>query len=803
MWSNFVQSPLVLVHDAPAWRAAFAWSAERGDPGLAVRTFRRVVELDHVPASVRLHVSADSRYRLWLNGNPIGFGPAKGTLARYHFDTYELGSLLVPGRNVLAAEVRWFGVNAPLSEVHSPVPGLLVQSEPPIGFETPEGWRVRIDRSVSPDTTSYIDNAQLFLNHMEQVDLREQPVGWQDPLFDDSDWQAAESTGPAAATESRWGVAPLRTLVPRDLPAMHESEDRFTRAVRNHAVVSNPFDSQPAGWSIPPGEGATLLLDAGGYVTAFPILEGIGGEGREIRITYAEALGRWVTTARGRVWRKSGVRDDVAHDEPHGYRDTITLRPGAFRWEPFYWRAFRWVRIEVMPGPAPVTLTDLRYRLCVHPQRCQASVDASDPQAKQIFDVSVRTYRMGAHEIYDDSPYFEQLSYIADARMELLGSLHLCNDVSLPRRTLRLHLDTLRADGLIDARVPCQYARQTIPYFCLHWIFMVRDYWHWTGVHDAAFVRECLVAVDTILTFFRSRLRPDGFVGPTGGWNMVDDAREWPDGQPPAVSSGGSTYLTCLFIEALDVAVQLHEGAGEPVDAHRWRTLVRQLRPRVRAAAWAADAGVFLEGPEHRDDHLSQHTQAAAINADVATRAQTRRILKRLCDDDRLIRTKSMQSYYLARALEKAGRFDLWHSHVLQSWRTALVNQVTTWPEYPDPSRSDSHAWAAWPAVDYVTTVLGIRPGAPGWTRILLAPQVNGLDWARGSAPSPHGGIHVAWERTAGELTLHAETPAGIPVDMALPGGHRQTFVDGGVLDVRIPLAGKKRTRRTAAGRTG
>lgn len=782
-----VAPALVLDPVEPAWTAHFAWSEDRGGPGLSVRYFRRVFELDRVPASVRVHLTADTRYRLWLNGRRLGFGPAKRTLRRYHYDTYELAGGLRPGRNVLAAEVRWFGENAPLSEVQSPVPGWLVQGPAGLGIDTPDGWRVWIDRSVTPDTTSYLDNAQTFLNHLERVDTRRQPAGWREVDFDDGAWPRAVSTGPAAATSATWGVRAMRTLLPRDVPAMAETDGRFVRSIRDHRVVEHVFDERPAGWTIRAGEGARLLLDAGHYVTAFPVIDCEGGYGRELRVLYAEALGRWETTNGRREWVKAGVRDNVATDVPHGYRDTLTLDDRRLQWEPFYWRAFRWIELEVLPGPATLTVRDVRFRRCVHPQRFAAAIETSDPEARRIFEVSVRTFQTGAHEIYDDSPYFEQFSYIADARLEALGSLHLCNDASLPRRTLLLYLDTLRGDGLIDARVPCQYARQTIPYFCLHWIFMVHDYWRWMGAPEATLVRQCLPAVDTILMFFRSRLRPDGFVGPTGGWNMVDAAEEWPNGQPAAVAAGGSTYLTCLLVEALEVAARLHREAGHPEDAPRWESLAEQLRRRVRASAWDSSAGLFVEGVDHRTARPSQHTQAAAINAGVATREQTDAILTRLCTDATLIRCKSMQSFYLARALERAGRFDLWHRQALSDWRRALSYNVTTWPEYPDPSRSDSHAWAAWPAVDYVTTVLGLRPGAPGWAQIRLQPQFDGLDWARGEAPTPQGVIRVAWARTDRGWDYEADTPSGVPVEVMLPGREPQRFERGGPVRLHLP----------------
>ncbi|HYD84812.1 MAG TPA: family 78 glycoside hydrolase catalytic domain, partial [Opitutus sp.] len=381
--------------------------------------------------------------------------------------------LLKAGRNVLAAEVRWFGEHSPASEVHSPVPGWLVQGADGAELDTPGDWRVIASTGVTPDTTAYISNAHQFLGYLEHVDLRAELLGWRERDFDDSGWARAVSYGPARATEALWGVAPLRTLVPRDVPAMTELPGRFVRTIEARRLVPHRFGERPLRWTVAAESGGSILLEAESYETAFAEFEFSGGEGREVRITYAEALGEWIDEAGGRVWRKGAVRDDFTRYEAHGYRDTLILRGGEQTWEPFHWRAFRFMRIDVRAGAEPVTLRDVRYRTCVHPQVFSARFDASDEQARRIFDVSVRTFRMGAHEIYDDSPYYEQLSYTADTRLEALASLHLCNETALPRRTLRLFLDTLRPDGLLDARVPCQFARQTIPYFCLHWILMV------------------------------------------------------------------------------------------------------------------------------------------------------------------------------------------------------------------------------------------------------------------------------------------------------------------------------------------
>lgn len=781
-----MSAPLQLLRDAPTWRAHYAWTPERGGPGLSVRFFRRVFNASADTKSLRVHVSADSRYRLWLNGQHVGFGPAKGSLARYHFETYDLAPLLRPGLNVLTAEVRWFGEHSPVSEVHAPVPGFLFQSEDSPELDTPQGWRAWASDALTPDTTPYISNAHQFLGYWDHLDTRREPANWRALDFDDSRWSDAISVGPAAATGATWGVAPLRTLVPRDIPAMLEAPARFARAIENRRMVDHPFGASPRGWSLAAGQGGKILLETERYATAFPEIDFSGGTGREVRMMYAEALGEWVDRRGRREWQKGAIRDDFTRYEPHGYRDTIILRGDDYAWEPFYWRAFRYLQIEVLPGPEPVTVRDARYRLCVHPQEFTAQFVSSDPDSRRLFDISLHTYRVGAHEIYDDSPYYEQLSYIADTRIEALASFHLCNETLLPKRNLRLFLDTIRSDGLLDSRVPCQYARQTIPYFCLHWILMLEDYWRWVGTHDLAFVREALVAADSILHFFRSRLRPDGFVGITGGWNMVDDVPGWPHGEPPSVAKGGSTYLTCLLVEALDSAARIHGQAGFPEDALRWMELSRRLAGIVRRDAWDASAGLFREDKENLDPRFSQHVQAAAINAGIATDAQMARIAPRLAADDSLLQARSMQAFYITRALDRVQRFGDWHTYILRPWRHYLTQHVTTWPEYPDPARSDSHAWSAWLAIDYITTVLGIRPLAPGWAGARLSPQTDGLDWARGSAPTPAGTITVEWRRRGNAIDYRAEVPAGLPTEIIIPGRDPLRFPQGGSISVEI-----------------
>ena len=774
---------LVLIDRLVNWDGAFAWSQERGGHGLTICHFRLTFKVDAVPSQLLAHVTADSRYRLLLNGQALGRGPLKGTLEHYHVETYDLAPHLRPGRNVLAAEVRWFGINAPTSEVHSPLPGFLVKAPAFPSLNTPGDWRTRLDRSVSPDTTAYYENAQLFLNHTERVDLRlRDGEEWIQLDYDDSAWTPALRSGQPLNQGTTWGVADLHTLFPRDVPALTEDPHRFIRTLRDHHVQPHAFGHPPAGWTLPAGAGGTIVLAAGELTTGYPEFRFKNGRDREVRITYSEALGTWTEVQGTRVWQKQ-VRDDLA-GEPHGYRDTVVLSGRGDRFEPFHWRTFWFVKIEVLPGATECELVDVTYRRCIYPQKLLATYQSSDPQSAAMWSVSWRTLQLCAHETYEDCPYFEQLNYVADTRLQALGSLYLANEHRLARRCIRLFRDSLNAEGLIGARVP-SIQRQTIPFFCLHWIFMLEDYWRWIGHRDAAFVRSCLPAVDGILVYFRNRLRSDGFVGEVPRWNVVDRATEWLRGEPPAVVAGESTYLTCLYIQALAAAIRLHEEAGSSRDADRWRALPDYLRTAVQREAWDEQRGLFLEGPDRVDDRPSQHTQSAAIVSGAATEEQRVRIFSRLLSDPDLLPARHMQSFYVARALEETDHYAEFHRKLLQPWRDMLAHRTTTWWEYPNPTRSDCHGWSSWIAVDFLSTVLGIRPAAPGWAGIRLAPHCDGLTWARGSVDTPVGRITVSWRREDKQVILEAETPRGIPVELHLPGEPSQRFPHGGPFHVR------------------
>ena len=122
--------------------------------------------------------------------------------------------------------------------------------------------------------------------------------------------------------------------------------------------------------------------------------------------------------------------------------------------------------------------------------------------------------------------------------------------------------------------------------------------------------------------------------------------------------------------------------------------------------------------------------------------------------------------FYLTQSLKKTGLADK-YLETLGLWRDMLDKGLTTFAENPDPARSDCHAWSASPDYDFLATVAGIRPGAPGFKTVDIEPALGKLTFIKGQMPHPAGMISFDLKRTGIQ---------GIKGEIILPDGLVGTF---------------------------
>src|SRR3989304_2273315 len=95
--------------EQPNWKACWIW--HKGDP-FTPNTYvylRRGFFLDAAPSKAVCRVSADTHYKLYLNGQYLGNGPVLTEPRWQSYDAYDITDRLRVGENVIAAIAYHYG----------------------------------------------------------------------------------------------------------------------------------------------------------------------------------------------------------------------------------------------------------------------------------------------------------------------------------------------------------------------------------------------------------------------------------------------------------------------------------------------------------------------------------------------------------------------------------------------------------------------------------------------------------------------------------------------------------------------
>jgi alpha-L-rhamnosidase len=774
---SFAANPELLTR---GWSAQ--WITVPGAPrtDYGVYHFRRTFTLPAKPASFVVHVSADNRYQLYVNGTRVSWGPARGDLYHWRYETVDLAPHLNSGQNVLAAVVWNFGPDSPMAQVTSET-GFLLQGDTAAErvADTGKDWKCVADAAYSPipvrmgrDVGGYY-----VAGPGERVEAARYPWGWETGSFDDSAWKTPRAIGQAAPRGGQ-DAHSFWMMVPRNIPPEEEKAEPALRVRMKDGEVTP--DSPPGGpVAVAANSKTTVILDQGYYTTGYPELMVSGGRGATVSLRYAESMfekGKWV----------KGNRNEVAGKEFKGDQDLFLPDGGARRtWRPLWWRTWRYIELRVETAGEPLTVESLRTTFSGYPFVRRAHLETSNAAAnaelQKMLDISWRTLRVDAHETFMDCAYYEQLQYIGDGRLEALTALTLSGDPRLVKNAIQTLQDTQTADGLTYSRGPSRLP-QYIPPFSLLWIGMLHDYSMYRD--DPAFVREMVPASRSILAWFRAQQKENGSLRRMPWWDYVDWVRTWRSGVPPMDRDGSSSILDFLLLAAYQWAGDLEKNYGSEALAGEYAQRADSLARTIRELYWDSGRGLFADTPAKTG--FSQHQNAFAILTGLVHGDEAHTVAAKLIEDRTLVESTLYFRYYVHQALLEAGLGDRFLDQ-LGTWREAIRVGLTTWPEMPEPSRSDAHAWSSHISVDFFRTMLGIRPAAPGFAKVWIEPHLGKLNDLAGSMPHPKGEIAVAVKRTASGLNAHVVLPADVTGEFVY--GGRRVELRSGANDFDVAAA--------------
>lgn len=745
---------------ATNWIWTTDWNLQdRATPRLIC--FRRTADFPRKAERMRLRVSADTRYKLYINGAFVQDGPSKGDRSLWYADSLDAAPYLRQGENVFSVEVLRYPVEGTAgnhSMFRTEHPGLYVEGSVCFDdgtsetFITDETWRCHVNRitELYAEETRF---APLMIHEHAAGDPN--AFRWKEPEFDDNAWPFARAyrTGELPAAISPAGLSPRAVPLPYRTPRAFVSvrgED-WSAFLRNGTPIT-----------VPPHSERVAAFDAGEEMNGFLSLSLCGGGGADIELLESECY--TIPTDAGNV---KGNRLDAERGILEGYADTYGVlgagTPDAPEiYEPYFYRTFRFARLRVRTAAEPLTVLRFSYEETGYPLNVGTEVATSDKSLSDIWNISLRTLKRCMRETYMDCPFYERLQYVMDTRSQILYTYAVSADDRLARQAIDDFSRSQRPDGLLNASYP-NMNPNVIPGFSVYYILMVHDHMMWFG--DKSLVRRALPTVDRILNFFDSHLTAAGLVDRVGGvngkaafWSFIDWAAPWMDteGMPPAGLSEPITMESLLYLMGLQKAAELADYVSRRDTAEEYRVRAGALRQAILQNCVNA-SGMITDAPGVAQ--ISQHCQVFGVLTGVLTQEEGRRnLLETLERPEQYAQCTVAMRFYLFRALERTGLYS-YTDRCWDVWRKMVDNGCTTCVEAENYARSECHAWGALALYELPCVTLGVRPIAPGYGKIEIRPVPGYLDSASGVVRTPRGEIRVSWTKAPDGLKLSYSCP--------------------------------------------
>lgn len=725
---------------------------------------------------------ACDQYRLYVDGEELGSGPARFVPSEPEFDRRI--TTLNAGSHMLTAVVHRYGVTTRILPADTP-PGLRCQLTIGGTEQIPLDWKC-CELTAYRHLGRRINQLLGWVEVCDQRDLPDLSVhqagsDWVKPVAIDTELEPVQ---PKA-------IADCRTLQ-RD--AVEVDRGEYTN--RFGYVDDDPpvrFYLQNLDPSLPP-EGQWYRFELPSIGLYRPEIELTAPAGTRVTAGYSDRL------TEGRVApfislseSQSCHLDQWITDE--GQQVLRTFSPRGFR--------FLELRVAASADDIEVHRVGARQRTYFDDGTVGA-FECSDDRLNRIWQTSMTTLQSSTEDVITD-PVRERGQWLADAVVAGRELIAVGQDDLRPvRRTLKQAAASRRNDGLIPALFPGQ--TEYLTSFSLLWIQSCYDYAMLTGDRQ---LLEALypVAVDTISVF------EDHWNGCSVDTRTMEiwDYLDW-GYQPPEDQI--NVALNVLLRGVLETLQQWADRIGEtPLD-----TPLETRLDELLDSDYRTDTGLlarFLPQPDSADrgqPDVGFHANVFGLlfdlfddgTADQAAEwiiAYLEQCFPNNDDGPRLtdptvaadpVFTPYFANYALA-ALWERGYAEV----VLEQYRSCwgwMLEQANTWLEVFDPRWSHCHVWSGAPAWQLSRYMLGLVPAETVDPRhFLWHPQPGDVERASGRVPlfdadgttansdddKSSATVQISWERQGDSLLYRLETPKMLTVSPQSPETIEEVQVDG------------------------
>ncbi|HRA53504.1 MAG TPA: family 78 glycoside hydrolase catalytic domain [Thermoflexales bacterium] len=748
------------------WTAGWIQGGLVGGPRTIVPAplLRKSFTLAKPVAAARLYVSALGLFEARLNGQPVGedaLAPGWTEYAkRVRYHVHDVGSLLVPGENVIGALLGdgWYcgHVGFQGRQRYGERPRLIAQLE----VVHPDGSRTTLGTDGSW-AVAYGPLLQADLLMGEHWDARLEMSGWDAPGFDAAGWQAAET----------WqGAAP--SLVARNGPAI--------RRIQELAPVADPQPIEDFGV-------ARWLFDFGQNLVGVVRLQATLASGVTLTLRHAEVL-----DADGRIY--------TANLRSAQQTDIYTSRGGAQVYEPrFTFHGFRYVEVHGYPGAPP---RDLLTAVVIHSDMPPTGAfSCSNPLINQLQRNIVWGQKGNFVDVPTDCPQRdERLGWTGDAQVFAPTAAFNMDVAAFFSKWQQDLADAQHENGRIPPIAPdTRFGHEDGGPAWADAIVIVP----WTMYQrygDARLLARHYASMKAWMAYLaetspgRIRAHPDGVPRQGYGDWLALDGSGGTQGATPRDLIG-----TAYYAQGARLMGQIAQALGKTGDAKRYARLFEAIR-RAFIHRFVTDDGLLIG--------QTQTACALALRFGLLPAKARSGVFSALARDiaarGNRLSTGFVGTPHLPFALSENGRADIAYALLNQrdwpSWLYSVTQGATTiWERWdgwtkdkgfqtPSMNSFNHYAYGAIGAWLYaVAAGIDVDETQPGFKRIMFRPHPGGgLTAVTASLDGPFGRIESAWRARGAVWRWRVVVPPNSTALAHVPARENAAIsADGGALVAR------------------
>ena len=417
-----------------------------------------------------VYISADDYYKLYINGHFVTQGPTPSYHWQYNYNAIDVTAYLKPGRNVIAVHTLYQGLINRTWQSGDQRHGLIMDLE--VDGEilacSDETFKTAVHSGYRETGTCGYST-----HFLESYDSGAPEVGFEQPQYDDSSWEAA-----------RFSQTTDHVLVPQTSHML-----TFERIA--------PVQTQKT-------ENG-YIFDFGSNYVGYLEATARGPKGAEVTIRCGQELEEDGTV-------RYNLRANCVYEE------AWFLGEGDSKLDWFDYKSFRYTQLLLPEG---TEITDVSLKVQHYPFELKGKLKPEYADMQEIWDICVHTLQYGTQEVIHDCMDRERGFYLGDGSYTSLTLMLLTGDDSMARRLID---DAFASSFITDTLVTCMDCSfmQECAEYPLILVQMVL--WHYRITGDLDYLKSNFSKVTKLLNAYSREYEQDGLLRNLDKWCVV----EWP-----------------------------------------------------------------------------------------------------------------------------------------------------------------------------------------------------------------------------------------------------------------------------------